>query len=97
MAKMNPHRGSRFSDFLKEELRDREFAREFQKATAEIMIGQMVRRIVKQKRLSIRQLARRMRSSVSQVQRLMSDANVSVDALARFAAATGKKLSIQLK
>lgn len=97
MAKMNPHRGSSFSDFLKEELKDPEFRREFQKATAEIMIGQMVRRIVKQKRLSIRQLARRMRSSISQVQRLMSDANVSVDALARFAAATGKKLSIQLK
>lgn len=95
--KTNPHRGSSFSDFLKEELKDPEFAREFQKVTAEIMIGQMVRRIVKQKRLSIRQLAKRMRSSVSQVQRLMSDANVSIDALARFAAATGKKLSIQIK
>lgn len=95
--KTNPHRGSSFSNFLKEELKDPEFAREFQKVTAEIMIGQMVRRIVKQKRLSIRQLAKRMRSSVSQVQRLMSDANVSIDALARFAAATGKKLSIQIK
>lgn len=97
MARTNPHRGSSFSDFLKEELKDPEFSREFQKVTAEIMIGQMVRRIVKQKRLSIRQLAKRMRSSVSQVQRLMSDANVSIDALARFAAATGKKLTIQLK
>lgn len=97
MGKTNPHRGSSFSDFLKEELKEPELRREFEKATAEIMIGQMVRRIVKQKRLSIRQLAKRMKSSISQVQRLMNNANVSVDALARFAVATGKKLSIQLK
>jgi len=97
MSKTNPHRGSSFNDHLREELKDPEFRREFEKARAEIVIGQMVRRIVKQKRLTIRQLAKRMKSSVSQVQRLMSDANVSIDALAKFAAATGKKLSIQLK
>ena len=97
MSNINPHRGSSFYDHLKDELKDPEFRREFEKARAEIMIGQMVRRIVKQKRLSIRQLARKMRSSISQVQRLMKDANVSIEALARFAAATGKRLSIQIK
>lgn len=97
MSKKNPHKGSSFSDFLKEELKDPAFRREFEKAVAEIRIGQMVRRIVKQKKLSIRGLAKRMQTSISQVQRLMNDANVSVEALARFAAATGKKLSIDLK
>lgn len=97
MSKKNPHKGSSFSDFLKEELRDSAFRREFEKATAEIRIGQMVRRIVKQRKISIRQLAKRMKTSVSQVQRLMNDANVSVEALARFAAAMGKKLLINLK
>ena len=97
MKKTNPHRGSSFSDFLQDELRDPDFRREFEKVTAELMIGQAVRRIAKQKRLSIRQLAKRMKTSVSQVQRLMSNANVSIDSLARFAAATGKRLLIELK
>ena len=97
MERHNPHRGSSFSDLLKEELKNPEFRREFQKATTELIVGQTVRRIIKQKRLSVRQLAKRMKSSVSQVQRLMNDANVSIEALARFATATGKKLSIELK
>lgn len=97
MRKTNPHRGSSFSDFLKEELKDPEFRREFEKVTTELLIGQAVRRIAKEQRLSIRQLAKRMRTSVSQVQRLMNDANVSIEALARFAAATGKRLSVELR
>ena len=97
MRKKNPHKESSFSHFLKRELKDPAFRREFEKASAEIKIWQMVRRIVKQKKLSIRQLAERMQTSVSQVQRLMSDANVSLESLARFAAAIGKKLSIALK
>lgn len=97
MKKANPHRGSSFSEFLKEELKDPEFRREFERATAEILIGQTVRRIAKEKGLSIRKLAARMKTSISQVRRLMTDANVTVEALARFAAATGKRLSIQLR
>ena len=97
MKKTNPHRGSSFSDFLRDELKDPAFRREFEKVAAELMIGQEVRRIAKQKRLSVRQLAKRMKTSISQVQRLMNDANVSIDALARFAAATGKRLSIVLE
>ena len=97
MQKHNTHRGSSFSEFLKEELKDPEFRREFERATAEILIGQTVRRIAKEKRLSVRELARRMKTSISQVLRLMNDANVSIEALARFAAATGKRLSIELK
>lgn len=97
MKKTNPHRGSSFSDFLKGELKDPNFRREFEKVTAELLIGQEVRRIAKEKGLSVRELARRMKTSVSQVLRLMNDANVSIEALARFAAATGKRLSIELK
>lgn len=97
MSTKNPHKGSRFSDLLKEELKDPVFRREFEKAATEIKIGQMVRRIVKQSKLSMRQLAKRMGTSLSQLQRLMNDENVSLESLARFAAATGKRLSINLK
>ena len=97
MRKTNPHRGASFGDFLAGELKDRDFKREFEKVTTELLVGQEVRRIAKEKHLSIRELAKRMRTSLSQVQRLMNDANVSIDALARFAAATGKRLSIELK
>ena len=62
MKKMNPHRGSSFSDFLKGELKDPDFRREFEKVTAELLIGPEVRRIAKEKRLSVRELARRMKT-----------------------------------
>lgn len=97
MKKTNPHRGSSFADFLAKDLKDPKFQREFSKATTELLVGQTVRRIAKEKRLSVRELARRMKTSISQVLRLMNDANVSIEALARFAAATGKRLCIELK
>lgn len=97
MKKTNPHRGSSFADFLGKDLKDPKFQREFAKATTELLVGQTVRRIAKEKRLSVRELARRMKTSISQVLRLMNDANVSIEALARFAAATGKRLCIELK
>lgn len=57
----------------------------------------MVRRILKHKKMSLRALAKKMDSSVSQVQRLIQDDNVSLDTLARFAAATGSNVSVQIK
>lgn len=95
--KKNPHRGSSFSDFLRKDIKDPDFCRQFEKTTAKLMVGQEVRRIAKEKSLTIRQLAKLMQTSISQVQRLMNNANVSIDALVRFAAATGKRLLIELK
>lgn len=97
MSKKNPHKGADFSDFLKEELKDPAFRREFEKARLNLTVGATVRRIMKHHKLSVRALAKRMQSSVSQVQRLLDDENVSLETLAKFAAATGKKLSVEIE
>ena len=95
--KKNPHIGSDFKDLLNEELKDPEFKREFEKARLRIAVGAMVRRIAKQKKLSVRILAKKMRSSPSQVQRLLEDRNISLDTLAKFAAATGKEITVNMR
>ena len=89
--------GSDFQHFLQERLKNPSFRREFEKARLNIVVGSMVRRILKHKKMSLRALAKKMDSSVSQVQRLIQDDNVSLDTLARFAAATGSKVSVQIK
>lgn len=91
------HLGSDFKGFLDEKLKDASFKREYEKTRLNLSLSVMVRRIMKHKKLSIRTLAKRMKSSVSQVQRLLSDENINLDTLAKFAAVTGKKLSINLK
>jgi len=91
------HVGSDFQDFLQEKLKSPSFRRGFEKARLNIVVGSMVRRILKHKKMSLRALAKKMDSSVSQVQRLIQDDNVSLDTLARFAAATGSKVSVQIK
>lgn len=91
------HAGSDFKDFLNDKRGDPSFNREFVKARLNLSLGAMIRRIMKHKKLSIRALAKKMKSSVSQVQRLLNDENVNIETLTKFAAATGKKLSIDLK
>lgn len=95
--KSNPHVGSDFKDFLAEQLKSPAFRREFEKARLNLSVGATVRRIMRHHKLSVRALAKRMQSSVSQVQRLLDDENVSLETLAKFAAATGKKLSVEIE
>src|SRR5687768_12297750 len=89
--KKNSRIGSDVMEDLKERLKSKSFKEKFEKQRLKVAVGQMVRRIAKEKKLSIRDLASRMDSSVSQVQRLFEDKNVSVSTLTKFAAATGKK------
>lgn len=95
--KSNPHVGSDFKDYLDEKLKNPSFRKAFERARLNLAISAMVRRIMKHKNLSVRALAKRMKSSISQVQRLLDDENVSLDTLNKFAEATGKKLSIEIK
>ena len=96
-TKCNKHIGSSFGDFLKTKLTHEEFKREYEKARLNIAIGETVKRILKEQKLSIRKLAKEMKSSASQVQRLLDDQNISFDTLAKFAAATGTKIEINIK
>ena len=85
----NPYRGSKLEDFLKEEFRDPEIRKGAEQMRLKLAVGRMVRRIAKQKKLTIRALAKRMGGSISQIQRLMNDENVNLDTLSKFAVATG--------
>ena len=95
--KKNPYRGTNLDDFLKEEFKNPAIKKGAEQMRLKLLVGQMVRRIVKQQKLSFRSLAKRMGGSISQIQRLMSDENINLDTLAKFAVATGKKLHIEIK
>lgn len=97
MAKGSKHIGSKFDDFLKKELKNPEFKEEYEKVRMHLSIGKKVRKIAKREGLTVRSLAEKMDTSISQVNRLMTDANVSLETLSRFAAATGSKLNVELR
>ncbi len=97
MKKKNSHLGSKFTDFLKKEMKQPVFKEEFEKIRLQLSVGNKARKIVQKKGLSIRALAKKMATSISQVTRLMNDENVSLDTLSRFAAATGVKLNVELR
>lgn len=93
----NKHMGTKLDDYLKVRLKKKSFKDKFEKERLNVSVGQMVQRIAKKNNLSIRALAKKMGSSLSQVQRLMEDKNVTLNTLKKFADATGKKLEIVLK
>ena len=90
----NKHYGSKLSDLIRGELKDANFRRAYEKARLDLEVGEMVRHITKQKKLSIRQLAKKMNTDASLVRRLMENKNVTLSTLAKFSAATGKKIQI---
>jgi len=97
MAVNNRFVGSDYDDLLKKELKNAKFRKRYEKARLTVAVGQIVKRIMAQKKLSSRQLAAAMDVSTSQVQRLLKDENVTVSTLAKFAAATDKAIEIKIK
>lgn len=97
MRNKNHHWGRSVDQVLKDKLKDKSFREAYVRARAELELAHAMRTIMAQRKISIRALARRMNSSVSQVQRLMDDRikSFNVDTLVRFAAATGRKLHIE--
>jgi antitoxin HicB len=95
MAKHNPHTGSRFDDFLKEEgIYDEVQAKALKRALAEQLAESM--QITK---LGKTEMARRMGTSRSQLDRVLDPENTSVqlDTLIRAARAVGKIVEIKIK
>jgi hypothetical protein len=95
MAKRNPHTGSRFDDFLKEEeIFDEVQARALKRALTEQLEESM--QVAKLTKL---EMAKKMATSRSQLDRVLDPGNVSVqlDTLIKAARAVGKEVEIRIK
>ncbi|HTQ15730.1 MAG TPA: hypothetical protein VMH86_17825 [Rhizomicrobium sp.] len=95
IKRKNPHLGSSFDDFLKEE-------GIFEEVTAAAMkrvLAWQIAQAMKKQRLTKSVLAKRMRTSRAALDRLLDEKNTSVtlQTMGRAAAALGKELSVTLK
>jgi hypothetical protein len=90
----NPHVGSSFEDFLKEE----GIYEEVTAATVKRVLAWQIDQIRRAEGLSKSALAQRMNTSRSQVERLLDPSNtqVQLDTLQRAAAALGRRLVVEL-
>lgn len=94
MAKSNPHTGSNFDDFLKEDgIYEEVTAKALKRALTEQICDAMTERSINKVAM-----AKRMETSRSQVDRLLDPDNLKVqfDSLIRAAAAIGKTVEIRL-
>ena len=95
MAKRNPHTGSRFDDFLKEEgIFDEVQAKALKRALAEQIEESMTAA-----KLTKLEMARKMETSRSQLERVLDPDNVSIqlDTLMKAARAVGRTVEIKIK
>jgi len=94
MAKKNPHRGSSFESFLEEEGRLEEST---EKAFNSVLAWQLARQMKTQK-LTKAAMAKRLRTSRSQLDRLLDPKNdhVTLSTLSKAARAVGKRVRIDL-
>lgn len=95
MAKRNPHTGSNFDDFLKEEgIYEEVQAKALKRAVAEQLEESM-----ESSKLTKISMAQKMETSRSQLDRVLDPNNLSVqlDTLIKAARAVGKTVEIRLK
>jgi len=91
---MNRHIGSNFDDFLEEE----GLLAEVEAVAAKRVIAFQIKRLMKEQKLTKVELARRMKTSRSALDRLLDPTNPSVTLLTleRAARALGRRLRIEL-
>ena len=89
---MNPHIGSDFDDFLQEE----GISEEVEAAAIKKVIACMITQAMDEAHLSKSEMARRMKTSRTQLDRLLDPGfhSVTLTTLTRAASAMGKKISI---
>ncbi len=94
MSKARKHIGSSFDDFLKDE----GVHAETQSVSLKRVLSWQLAEVMKEKRLSRRQMAKKMQTSRSQVDRILDPENdrVQLDTLAKAAEVLGHKLRIEL-
>ena len=95
MAKSNVHTGSRFEDFLKEE----GIFEEVQAKALKRVLAEQIEESMQAARLTKLEMARKMATSRSQLDRVLDPDNVSVqlDTLIKAARAVGKEVEIKIK
>jgi antitoxin HicB len=95
MAKSNMHTGSRFDDFLKEE----GIFEEVQAKAIKRALAEQLEESMHSAKLSKLEMARKMATSRSQLDRILDPENVSVqlDTLIKAARAVGKEVEIKIK
>lgn len=94
MRKPNPHTGSSFDDFLREEgIYDEVTAKALKRALAE-----QLRESMAEQHLTKVAMANRMATSRTQIDRLLDPSNLRIqfDSLVRAATAVGKRVEIRL-
>ena len=95
MAKRNPRTGSRFDDFLKDE----GIFVEVQAKALKRALAEQLEESMHDANLSKLQMARKMATSRSQLDRVLDPENVSIqlDTLIKAARAVGKQVEIRIK
>jgi hypothetical protein len=90
----NKHKGSSIDDFLKEE----DVFEEFQARAIKEVIAWQLAEAMKKRKLSKRRLAQMMRTSRTQIDRVLDpeDGNVTIETLQRAAALVGRKVQLEL-
>jgi hypothetical protein len=94
MADVNRHRGTGIDDFLREE----GVLDEFQARAVKEVIAWQLGEAMKAQKLSRRKLALLMKTSRTQVDRVLDPANgnVTIETLQRAAAVVGRKVQVEL-
>lgn len=95
MKKKNPHRGSKFEDFLSEQ----GILEEVTAAAQKRVLAWQIAQLMKKQRITKSEMAKRMKTSRAALDRLLDADNMSVtlQTMGRAAAALGKQLSVTLK
>ena len=95
MAKRNPHTGSRFEDFLKEE----GIFEEVQAKALKRALAEQLEESMHEAKLTKLDMARKMATSRSQLDRVLDPDNISVqlDTLIKAAGAVGREIEIKIK
>jgi transcriptional regulator with XRE-family HTH domain len=92
---MNKHRGSAFDDFLQEE----NIYEEVQAAAVKRVIAELLEEGMEREGLSKPQMAKRMGTSRSQLDRVLDPTNITIqlDTLIKAARAVGRDVNIQFR
>jgi len=90
----NPHRGSSFDDFLEEE----GMLAEAEEVAIRRVIAWQLEQEMAAKRISKKEMANRMGTSRSQLDRLLNsqDGNITLDTIERGARAVGRRIRFEL-
>lgn len=95
MGKKNPHVGSSLDDFLKEQMKDEEFARHFVEAYSQRQIADAVRRIREESNMTQLDLANAVGTKQPSIARLEAGkTHPTLDLLLKIALATGRELIV---